>query len=275
MYHTAACFERTERRFRADLWACAPEDAVVEAGVQAQRFGPVLATSFADLPDAPGLNLIQGAAEPGAVEGSHLADAVEWMRSWEVDFLVPVASDRPDTARAETWLDQRGCEQGLVIRKYFRGAGRALWRDAPGVEVRRLPPEEDEGFSLVVTEGLGLPALASILFFGLPCLPDWRCYVAYLDGEEVAAGAMLLDGDVALLGLDATLLHARGRGCNRALLRRRLEDAAKAGCRTVLAVALDTPQPGPSAAACRLLDVGFMEGHRSVAWQRPARIKVG
>jgi GNAT superfamily N-acetyltransferase len=274
MYDTAACFERAERRFRADIWSCAPIDAVLEAGVQARHFGPVLATVFADLPEAPGMNLIQGAAEPGAMEGSHLAEAVEWMRSWEVEFLVPVAADRPGTVEAETWLDRLGCEQSVVVRKYFRGPGRALWPDAPGVEVRRLAPEEDEGLSVVATEGLRLPDLAGILFFGLPCLPDWQCYVAYLDGEEVACGSMLIDGEIAVLGLDATLHHARGRGCNRALLRRRLNDAARAGAKTVLALALDHPRPGPSAAAARLLDVGFLEAYRSVAWHRPAKITV-
>jgi GNAT superfamily N-acetyltransferase len=245
---------------------------VIEAGVQARWFGPVLATSFADLPDVPGMNLIQGAAEPGAVEHGHLAEAVEWMRAWGVDYLVPVASRRPGTELAETWLDRQGCEQSVVVRKYVRGALGASWPDAPGVEVRRLAPEEDEGFGLVAAEGLGLPHLAEILFFGLPCLPDWRCYVAYLDGDEVACGSMLIDGEIALLGLDATLSEARGCGCNRALLRRRLNDAERAGCRVVLSMARDDPARTPSADARRLLGAGFTEAYRSVAWQRPVRI---
>jgi hypothetical protein len=52
------------------LWSCAPEDAVIEAGVQARWFGPVLATALAELPDAPGMNLIQGAAARASKSGS-------------------------------------------------------------------------------------------------------------------------------------------------------------------------------------------------------------
>jgi hypothetical protein len=44
---------------------------------------------------------------------------------------------------------------------------------------------------------------------------------------------MLIDDGVAQLGLDGTVEGCRRRGCNQALLRRRLLDAAQAGCHTV------------------------------------------
>ena len=274
MQYHAADFERAERRVREDIWSCAPEDAVLEAGVQSRWFGPVLATSFAELPDVPGLNTIQGAAEPGAVSEGHLSEAVDWMRGWEVDFMVPVATERPEADMAESWLNWHDCEQSVVMRKYVRGVLGANWPDAPGVEVHLLPAREEEGFSLVAAGGMGLPHLAEILFFGMPCLPNWRCYVAYLDGNEVACGSMLIEGKLAILGPDATLPEARSRGCNRALLRRRLNDAAAAGCQMALSMARDDPAQRPSADALRLLNAGFTEAYRSVVWQRLAPITV-
>lgn len=44
-------------------------EAIVEQGIEVQRFGPLQATAFREEPEACGLNLIQGAAEGGAVEG--------------------------------------------------------------------------------------------------------------------------------------------------------------------------------------------------------------
>jgi GNAT superfamily N-acetyltransferase len=274
MRYDAADLERAERLFRADIWSCAPIDAVTEAGVQARWFGPVLATTFAELPDAPGMNMIQGAAEPGAVEGRHLQEAVEWMQDWEVDYLVPVAAERPGARQAELWLDWHGCEQSVVARKYARPASRPRWRDAPRVDVRQLPREEDEGLGLVIAEGLGVPGLAESLFMGLPCLPGWSCYVAYLEGAEVACGSMRIEDGVAMLGLDATLPHARGRGCNRALLRRRLEDAANAGCYTVVTLCLGGPAQAGAATGRNLRRAGFTEAYRSVVWRPPVGIAV-
>src|ERR1700712_126842 len=99
-------------RFREDLWRTAPSDAVQEAEVRMQRFGPILATVFADLPSVTLVNMVLGAAEPGAVDGGHLSTAIEWLRSREVDYRVSVSDDRPDTAAAESWLSSRGYERG-------------------------------------------------------------------------------------------------------------------------------------------------------------------
>jgi hypothetical protein len=65
-----------EFRFREGLWRTAPGEAVEEAEVRSRRFGPILASVFGDLPDCSAINLIQGAAEPGAVEGGHLIAAI-------------------------------------------------------------------------------------------------------------------------------------------------------------------------------------------------------
>ncbi len=266
----ATGIERILQRFRRDVWSCAPEDAEREAAVQARRFGPVLATAFGALPRETTLNVIEGAAEPGAVDDGHLAAATEWMRNWEVEYQVLVASGRPGSEQAAQWLRWHGYRPSRVFSIQVRAAGATDERDAVGVEVRRMPAREDEGLAILATEGLGLPDLAGILFFTLPCLPNWRCYIALLEGEPAACGSMLLDGGIAAFGLETTLHHARRRGCHRALLRRRLRDAAEGGCDTVVALA-------PSDATCSspllhsLNSVGFVEANQTVAWLKPWR----
>ena len=95
MDYDAGVLERVAQRFRRDMWESVVPEAVTESGVEVSDFGPVQATAFGDLPEVHSLNQIQGAAEPGAIEGGHLADAVEWMRAREVDYRVPVARVAP------------------------------------------------------------------------------------------------------------------------------------------------------------------------------------
>ena len=81
---------------------------------------------------------------------------------------------------------------------------------------------------------------------------------------------MLIDDGVAQLGPGTTLEHARGRGCNTALLRRRMLDAVEAGCHTVF-VELGERDPSASRGAYRnLRRAGFEEAYKSRNWQRPA-----
>ncbi len=260
-----------ELRFREDLWRTAPNDAVEEAGVEYARFGPLLATVFGELPDTSVLNVVQGAAEPAVVEDGHLAEAVEWLRKWEVGYRVSVAGDRPGTKRAEEWLAARGYEPGATVRRYVHMAP-GTCEPAPGlVQIRKLEAIDTEGMSHIFADALDLPKLSTVLMIGLPRWEGWSCYAAHLEGREVGCGSMLVRDGVAMFGLDATLPEFRNRGCQSALLTRRLVDASEAGCELIGAEVWDG-HAASDAAAGVLEEAGFEEiaGRRN--WRRPTGI---
>jgi GNAT superfamily N-acetyltransferase len=269
--YDGAAIAAAELRFREDLWRSAPKDAVEEAEVRHRRFGPVLATVFGDLPDISLMNLVQGVAEPGALEDGDLTAALEWVRSREVDYLVSVSLDRPGTEPAEAWLESRGYERGPLVRRFVRPGMDDTPTAASPLEIRELSALETEGMSHIFGEVLDLPSLATILVLGLPSRQGWHCYRASLGGREVACGSMLVLGKVALLGIEATLPDARGHGCQTALIEQRLVDAKKAGCDTVVAEACDA-HPGSPNAIRNLLRLGFEEIPPSATWRRPSGI---
>lgn len=275
MKFDTAAMERAARRFRGDMWRAVPEDAVSESGIEIQSFGPVQATAFGDLPDTHSVNQIQGAAEPGAVEDGHLADAIEWMRSREVEYCVPTASARPGAEQAEQWLGGHGYESGASWGKLVHDPSAAILPENPEIAIYEIGEDEadGEGMSMIAAEVLGLSITAETLFFDLPHQAQWRCYTAAVPALQegiVATGSMLLDGGVALIGLDATLEPARGHGCQQALLRQRLLDAAAARCHTVFAEFSECDPRSGAVARRNLLRAGFHEAYRSRNWQRPA-----
>lgn len=269
--YDGAAIAAAERRFREDLWQAAPDDAVEEAEVRHRRFGPILVTVFGDLPDVSLMNLVQGVAEADATREDHLAAAIEWVRSREVDYLVSVTADRPGTDDAERWLESRGYERGATVRRFMHPGAEAT-ADRPGpLEIRELTPLETEGMSYIFGDALGLSALATILLLGLPSREGWHCYRASLGGREVACGSMFVSGKVALLGLEATLPDARRHGCQTALITRRLAEATRRGCDMVIAEVCGE-HPASPAAARNLERIGFEEIPGSVNWHRPTGI---
>jgi GNAT superfamily N-acetyltransferase len=269
--HDGSAIAAAELRLREDLWRTAPIDAVEEAEVKRRRFGPLLATVFGELPDASLMNQVQGAAEPGAIEGGHLAAAIEWLRSHEVDYLVSVALDRPGTRAAEDWLRSRGYERGSTVRRYSRSVPAEV-DIAPGpVVVRELDALETEGMSHIVVNAYELPGLSTVLLLGLPDRPGWRCYSATFEGREAACGSMLVLGKLGLLTLDATLPEARRHGCHTALIKRRLRDARRDGCETVVSEVCDA-HPMSGVAASNFERAGFTEVAGLVNWRRPTGI---
>jgi hypothetical protein len=266
--------ERVAQRFRRDIWESVVPEAVSESGVEVERFGPVQATAFGELPEIHLLQQIQGAAEPGAVSDGHLAAAVEWMRAREVDYRIPVAASRPGAGEAEAWLDERGYERGAGWIKLVRDSSPPDFHVDPSIVVYSLGEDESEGegLSTIAAEALEMPLVAGTLFFSLPQLEGWHCYTAGLGPEEVpvATGSMLIADGIAQLGPGTTLEYARGRGCNAALLHRRLLDAHRAGCHTVFVELGECDLGSWSALTGNLRRAGFEEAYEGRNWQRPA-----
>jgi hypothetical protein len=270
----ATLLERIAQEFRRDMWESVVDEAVTESGIEVERFGPVQASAFGELPAIPVLNQIQGAGEAGAVSDGHLAAAIEWMRAREVDCRIFIAEGRPESAEAEAWLGARGYERGDGWVTFVRDAAPSRLRIEPGIKIWPLGENEidGEGLSAILSEGMDLPLTAETLFFSLPQRPRWRCYTASIapDDRVAAAASMRIHEGVAQFGPGSTLEYARGRGCNTALLQRRLVDAIAAGCHTIFAEVWDCQPERFSAVGRSLVRAGFEPAYSVRNWQRPA-----
>jgi GNAT superfamily N-acetyltransferase len=265
-----AVLEGVAQRFRGDMWETVCEDAVIECGIQERWFGPVQVTLIESLPYSPLFNNVLGAAEPGAVEGGYLKAALEWADSFDVDYRVAVARQRPGMAAAEAWLNWHGFEQSRGLVKYVRDTSLPSVPGVPGMKVWDITGNEcgPETMIFDAADALGLPDDAAALICALPTIEErWRTFTVEMDDGIVSFGSMLLHDGVAQVGLDATVEKARGRGCNQALLRERILVAAAEGVRTIVAE-LDEQEPGAAAAARNLLRAGFVPAYRSMNWRR-------
>lgn len=258
-----------ERHFWRDVWDSVPAAVAAEHGIEWKQFGAVQATVAADLDDVPMLNLVLGATEPDAVPDGHLGAAIEWAAARGVSACVPVTPGLPDTPGAEAWLGENGFAPGQAWMKFVRDAHPPRFKAPAEVEVIELTDPDSEPFGMVGAAGFGLPAWAATFFAALPGRAGWRCYLARVDGEAQACGAMSIRGGVAELGIGATLEAGRRRGCQLALLHRRILDAAEAGCDTLL---VETGERAPDRAAGsyrNILRAGFQEAYLRANWRRP------
>jgi hypothetical protein len=260
-----AALDRGERLFWRDIWDAVPPGAAREHGVEARDFGPVQATAASALPGAGMMNLVLGATAPGAVEDGRLAAATEWMAARGVEMYVPVTPGLPESAAAERWLAENGFEAGYGWMKFVRDAHPPRF-SPPRLEVLEIEDGSQAPFGMIAATGFGLPAWAAAFFADLPGSEGWRCYVAAVDGEAQACGAMRIHEGIAELGIGATLEPARGRGCQLALLHRRIVDAAACGCHTLFVETGERVPDRPSASYRNVLRAGFEEAYLRPNW---------
>jgi hypothetical protein len=267
-----ARLERTEARFWREIWDAAPAAVAVAKGVRRAEFGLVQATVTAALPDERIFNLLLGAPGAEAAEDS-LGPAIEWVRGQGTRGYALLTPDRPGSASAKTALAAAGFERTDGWMRFVRDPHPARF-EAPGeVEVVEVDGSDaDSPFGTIAALAFGLPAWTASLYAPLPALPDWRCYLALLDAEPQACAAMLVDDEVAELGIAATLPGGRRRGCQLALLRRRIEDAAAAGVRTLFVETGERVPGHPSTSYGNILRAGFEEAYVLSGWidARPA-----
>jgi GNAT superfamily N-acetyltransferase len=266
--YDSSVLDPVERRFWRDVWGSPPAEVVAERGIALRDFGPVQASVVEALPRVGMLNLILGATEPGAVDGGHLAAGGEWARSRGVDCCVPVTPGLPESEVAERWLAANGFSAVYGWMKFVRDPHPPRFAAPESVDVVEVTDPDQAPFGTIAATGFGLPAWASALFAGLPGRNGWRCYVAEIDGEHLACAAMLVHAGVAEFGVAATLEPARGRGCQLALLHRRILDAAEAGCHTLFVETGERVPNRPSASYRNILRAGFEEAYLRPNWQR-------
>jgi GNAT superfamily N-acetyltransferase len=144
--------------------------------------------------------------------------------------------------------------------------------DAPpgvGVAVRRTGPDEAALWARVAaagwsSEGAGVEEFMRAFGEVSARAEGTHGFLAELDGEPVAAGALTLGEGVALLAGASTLPAARRRGAQRALLAARLRFAAEQGCALAMMGAL----PG-SASQRNAERQGFRIAYTRIKWGRP------
>jgi N-acetylglutamate synthase-like GNAT family acetyltransferase len=257
--------DRAERRFWRDVWESVPHEIASEHGIELREFGALQVSLVRDLPEVSMLNLVLGAPEASA---SDLDYATAWAEEHGVSAYVPVTPDLPGSARAEAWLEERGFERAYGWMKFVRDPHPPRFPAPPDVEVVELTSGHDEPFGTIAAVGFGMPSWAADFFVHLPGRPGWRCYVARVVGKAQACAAMLIEDGVAEFGIAATLEEARGRGCQTALLHRRISDATEAGCHTLFVETGERVPGRPSASYRNILRAGFEEAYLRPNWQR-------
>lgn len=197
----------------------------------------------------------------------------------ELDRVLTLAAGHPSTvaqlaptadhAEQARRLLARGWRPDALDAVFWRDLGRAIERQPRAACVRRVRAGDLESWCRTLVRALGLSTdddqrraqRMAHEFEGA----GWQLFLSSDDGQDVAAAALFVDGDVAVMGLAATCEDQRGRGHQKALIEARLHAAVDAGAK----VAVSLPEMrGPSqSATCAN---GFSLAYHQSLWVPPA-----
>lgn len=232
-------------------------------GTSFRRFGRVAATRLPALPDAAPYNKARGIS----LHDSH-----------RLENITTFYAETGQQPRLEVWAGDDNPElRALLGAKGLAPAAEAVTLHArpravlpalpPGVQVREVGRNDggcDEGGYMDVLLRGYEKALSSCaardVFSREHGTPGLRRYLATVDGRPAAAAALFTSGSLSLFAGAATLPAFRRRGCQSALIHRRLSDAAAASDLTVVTAAVG------SASSANLRNHGFELTHLRTLW---------
>jgi hypothetical protein len=270
----------SEEAFWTALWDAPVVESLYESGIDAVRFGPVLALCASEERTKRGVNFALGAGAPGSVRGDHLADATRWMETrtlqWEsdkgVDYRVPVPPGLAESAAAEQWLEEHGFTREDGAAKMIRDGSVPGFAEPEGIEV--LDWESwDDGFGAPFAESLDLGRTGEYAFLCLPGDEDWRCYCSIVGDDALAYVAMHIHDGVAAIALASRPYPGRDGEGQLAVLHRCIEDARAVGCDSFVLV--DAGGEPPTGDRESLLGAGFEVAYRVPSWRSPERVTGG
>jgi hypothetical protein len=240
--------------------------AVTHPGLAAAkaRFGHATATRLAALPGHPAYNKARGFSNDDI-------DQLEAICAFFTDAaLLPLIEVWAGDASAS--LGRRLAYAGFyaaevnVTLQAHSGQLSLTTTPEPGIEIREVGASDDDTVYLkTLFNGYGLSTEAVSPQQTMMAIehrsPHLRRYLAYVDDQPAAAGALYITQRRAYFAGAATVPAMRNRGCQSALIRRRLHDAAATAQQIVVTTAFGSPSQA------NLQRLGFSIAHTRALWR--------
>jgi hypothetical protein len=172
----------------------------------------------------------QGVTEP--ITGDVLDAIVDIAKSAGAPMISVQPSPEVVTPEVFDLLAERGFNPGRTWDKLGRDASPPP-AAATDLRVDVIGPDDASDFASVLLAGFGMPELFRPFGEAQVVMPGWSTYGAFDGDTLVGTGAMYMENGLACLSGAATFEHQRGRGAQRALMSRRIADAAAAGVRYI------------------------------------------
>ena len=257
-FEIARMVETTEIAAYADVVRVAPRRLEMQA-IESDGALCLLAPAV----DLVIFNRVLGLGLTAPATRTRIEPLVDRYRSEGVKNFAIQLSPEAGPEELPAWLELERLQVRDAWTKFYRPLERPQWARSD-LRVEWINRPLAATFADVACAGFGLPASLSAIFDGPIGLSGWRHYLAYEGDTPVAAAALFVRGFTGWLGMAATLPAYRGRGAQGVLTARRILDAAKMGCRYVVAETAQELPEKPNPSYHNMVRAGFQ-----VAYHRP------
>ncbi|WP_025273360.1 GNAT family N-acetyltransferase [Haloglycomyces albus] len=229
--------------------------ATESTGAEFRRLGSMPATRLPELPEYVPYNKVRGYRKE---ECHRFKELTGFYSEYALNPSVEVWAADADRATHRTLLDA-GLQPSITTAALHT---RPRPSQSSIVDVQEVGLD-DRRYMDVLYRGYDVPRSATAFRRMLAVehsTPGLRRYIALIDGRAVSAAALFTDDSTSLLAGVATIPAYRKRGCQAALVERRLSDAAEHSDLAIATTAFASPSHA------NLARQGFHISHTRTTW---------
>lgn len=263
MRATAEPLERAELEAFSDQYRGASAETVAQCGVSIRELGVGRLLAATRL-DVLALNRVMGVGLAGRPSDAALEEMVRAFEDVGSPRYFVQVPPMDETADLGSRLEGLGLRHYNNWMRLTRSVGDVPEVPPSAVTVAPVGPGEEDAFTRIVADAFGYPPSIAPLAGCVIGRPGWHHYLAWENEQPIGTAAMFVAGEAAWFGFAATREAHRGRGAQTSLVIRRLQDAAREGCRWISVETAEQTSDHEAPSFRNLTRLGF-----SVAYRRP------
>jgi hypothetical protein len=220
--------EFSEARAYESLLTALPPERRQGLGIGATRAGTAITVFARPVSSTLNMNRVIGLGVAEPATESALTEICEFYGSSGSAFGIEV-SPLAQPRELRDWLKWRRIRRGTATAMHYRRS-EAMEVVTQGFSVGRAPLAQRDVVAHICCEVFRMPDPVRSIISATAQVTEWRQWLAYKDGDPIAAALSYVRDGVAWLGWDATKPDFRGQGVQLALIACRLNDAVASGC---------------------------------------------
>ena len=254
--------EHQEMEYWSDYYRAAGPKVTKNCDLQIRKIGSGIATAAGKI-DILAFNRVIGLGLDGPVIESQLNEIIRFYRPTGTPRIFLQLSPKVVTDEVSGLLNKQGFQYYNNWTKLYREIT-PIPRAKSSLRIEQIGTDQADLFARIIIASFEWPEMVKPMV-ALPVgRKGWKHYLAYHESEPVACAACFIKGKFASLAFAATLPDYRGLGAQSALIARRFQDAAEAGCKWMVVETAEDKPEHPVASYRNLKRVGF-----ELAYLRP------
>jgi GrpB-like predicted nucleotidyltransferase (UPF0157 family)/GNAT superfamily N-acetyltransferase len=246
--------EKTECGALYEMYSGVSDETKKKCGIQVQRIGPA-ALIRTDIFPGFSHNRVPGLGLDYIIDEGTILNVKSFYSASKNKHAIQL-NPLDLTVDVMKLLQKHGYEHKNNWVRFYRDTS-PVENVKTNLEIKSVGNEHLRDFSSLVISNFRFPSELASLFEPIMENKNWQHYMAFEGSKPAATGSVYFSGDTAWTSFAATNPDYRGRGAQGALLKARIDEAGKRGCKWIATETAEDSSEHDAPSYRNLLRYGF------------------